>query len=164
MKVKSLLIYIMLFFIIPVVHYIPVICSDKFGFLTILSILPMYIISRKSPSLGLLSYISVFLLITLVSKYEGTRFLFINGLLGIFLGMLSHYLNKKILISLLMGIILYISINGMINTNNFSLLGSVYLNKVIFQYAIILFSLVFSFSTLMICDYLYRKIYYDENI
>ncbi|WP_122640987.1 hypothetical protein [Romboutsia sp. Marseille-P6047] len=41
------------------ISYIPIICSDKLEVITILNIIPVYIISRKSPSIDT-SYIFTF--------------------------------------------------------------------------------------------------------
>ncbi len=159
MKIKGQLIDLTLSIIVGlVISYIPIICSEKLAFITILSIIPIYIISRKSPSIGLISYILTFLLIAISNQTEGIRFLFINGLLGLFLGMFSYYIRKKVLMSLLMGGILYISINGMCNIVNINTINDFCLNTLMIQFIAILLCVLYSLITLIICDYLYKKI------
>lgn len=130
----------------------------------VLSTVPIYIISKKSPSTGLLTYIIVFLFILSTDYYHSIIFLFFYGLAGVFLGMFSHYLNKNILISIINGVILAISINGMNMTLRTSILSVQYSNGILLQGLILLFSIVCSFVMLVICNYIYDILYKMENI
>lgn len=130
----------------------------------VLSTVPVYIISKKSPSTGLLTYIIVFLFILSTDYYHSIIFLFFYGLAGVFLGMFSHYLNKNILISIINGVILAISINGMNMTLRTSILSVQYSNGILLQGLILLFSIVCSFVMLVICNYIYDILYKMENI
>ena len=78
--------------------------------------------------------------------------------------MLSHYLNKNILISIINGVILAISINGMNMTLTFSELGWQYSNGILIQFLILLLSIVFSFIMLLIYNYIYTTLYKTKNI
>ena len=78
--------------------------------------------------------------------------------------MFSHYSNKNILISIINGVILAISINGMNMTLRTSILSIQYSNGILLQGLILLFSIVCSFVTLVICNYIYDTLYKIENI
>lgn len=138
--------------------------SNLLTLFIIFSTVPIYIISKKSPSIGLLTYIVLFLSILLTDYYHSIIFLFFYGVIGVFLGMLSHYLNKNILISLINGVILAISINGMNTTLTTDFLRIQYSNGILLQSLILLLSIAFSFVTLVICNYIYDILYKIDNI
>ena len=146
-----------------------IMCISKFysnilPFILVLSTALIYIITRRSPSAGLLTYMGIFLLILLDSSYQSIVFLFFYGILGVFLGMFSHYLNKRILISILNGVILAISINGMYLTLGTSILSSQYTSGILLQCLILVFSILCSFITLIICNHIYNKFYKKDNL
>ena len=138
--------------------------SNVLTLFIVLSTVLIYIISKKSPSTGLLTYIIVFLFILSTDYYHSIIFLFFYGVIGVFPGMFSHYLNKNILISIINGVILAISINGMNMTLRTSILSIQYSNGILLQGLILLFSIVCSFVTLVICNYIYDTLYKIENI
>ena len=157
------------YLIISLISMAIIMCILKYysNFITlfiVLSTFPIYIISKKYPSLGLLAYIILFLFILSIDYYHSIIFLFFYGIIGIFLGMLSHYLNKNILISIINGVILAISINGMNMTLTFSELGWQYSNGILIQFLILLLSIVFSFIMLLIYNYIYTTLYKTKNI
>ena len=125
----------------------------------IFTTIPIYIISKKSPSIGLLTYIILFLSILLDDYYYSILFLFFYGIVGVFLGMLSHYLDKKFLISLINGVILFISINAINMTLTLTTLSNPYINTSFLQLIILLFSIFFSYIMLLICNYIYGKLF-----
>lgn len=158
MRIKYIVLGIVITIISFIINCIPILHSNIFTFTTILSTITIYIISRKSPSIGLLSYIASFLLISLIDSYQSIIFLFINGLLGIFLGMLRYYTENNKLVAILNGIILTISVNGM-----YSILGenSLYIqntNSILTQILICAFSLGYSLIMLLFCNYIYDKL------
>ena len=158
MKKKYLTIFLIS---VTMIMYILEFHPNVLNLFILLSTVPIYIISKKSPSAGLLIYIIVSLSILSADFYRGIVFLFFYGVIGVFLGMFSHYLNQNILISVLNGIILAISINGMNMTLR---LNIQYSNEILLQGLILFFSIVFSFVTLVICNYIYDILYKIENI
>ena len=74
---------------------IPCFFSELFIPVTIISTLPIYLISRIKPQIGMASYMAAALLISLISIHEGVFFLCTNGLLGFTLGMSLSKTKKK---------------------------------------------------------------------
>lgn len=73
----------------------PIFLSEMLVFLTIFSALPIYIISRINPKAGILSYFAASMLVMLLSIHEALFFLCTNGIVGISLGICSHYTKLK---------------------------------------------------------------------
>ena len=78
--------------------------------------------------------------------------------------MLSHYLDKKFLISLINGVILFISINAINMTLTLTTLSNPYINTSFLQLIILLFSIFFSYIMLLICNYIYGKLFKTKYI
>ncbi|WP_315115105.1 hypothetical protein [uncultured Clostridium sp.] len=74
----------------------PVLFSEIFVFLTVLSGFPMYVISKISPKVGVMAYAISALVILCLSVHESIFFLCTNGIVGLSLGATSYYTNKKL--------------------------------------------------------------------
>lgn len=74
---------------------IPVILSELFVFATMVSALPIYIISRINPQTGVIAYSAAAVLIFSVSTHEALFFLCTNGPVGLSLGIFNHYTKKR---------------------------------------------------------------------
>jgi len=158
MKYKNIVLSIVLMLISILIHFTHIVVDNFPLYMTLFSIIPIYIISRNDPSIGILAYICAFMIIFLLDYYEGLIFILLNGLLGIFLGMLSHYINKKLLISVITSIILFISINGIMIITNYTNIYIQGLNVLLFQFSVFIISIIISMTSLIICDYIYNKV------
>ena len=158
MKYKNIVLSIVLMLISILIHFTHIVVDNLPLYMTLFSIIPIYIISRNDPSIGILAYIGAFMIIFLLDYYEGLIFILLNGLLGIFLGMLSHYINKKLLISIITSIILFISINGIMIITNYTNIYIQGLNVLLFQFSVFIISIIISLTSLIICDYIYNKV------
>ena len=158
MKYKNIALSIVLMLISILIHFIHIIVDSLPIYITLFSIIPIYIISRNNPSIGILAYICSFIIIFLFDYYEGLIFILLNGLLGIFLGMLSHYINKKLLISIITSVVLFISINGIMIITNYTNIYIQSLNILLLQFSIFIISIIISLTSLIICDYIYNKV------
>ncbi|RKD30041.1 hypothetical protein [Thermohalobacter berrensis] len=94
-----------------VFQIIPAILGEIFIFMTIFSAFPIYFISRLSPKLGLIAYITTFFLVLLVSFHEAIFFLFTNGALGISLGIFRCHTSNKVIVSILSALTLTLSLS-----------------------------------------------------
>ena len=81
MKTKYLTLGALLAVVSAIFQCIPALFSEIFIFLTIFSSIPIYFIARKQPSIGILSYIISFMLISIISPHENIIFLFTIKLL-----------------------------------------------------------------------------------
>ena len=158
MKYKNIVLSIVLMLISILIHFTHIVVDNFPLYITLFSIIPIYIISRNDPSIGTLAYIGAFMIIFLLDYYEGLIFILLNGLLGIFLGMLSHYINKKLLISIITSIILFISINGIMIITKYTNIYIQGLNVLLFQFSVFIISIIISLTSLIICDYIYNKV------
>lgn len=159
MSIKSIQLGILSIILCIGIYYIPIGSQIYLNFFSILSIIPIYIITRKNPSIGLISYLVSFLSIGIINSYDNSMiFLLFHGLLGIFLGLFSHYRKNHIITSLITGGILYISINGYNYINTSYNMCNFNERYILTQLIILIFSIFFSLLTLSICEYVYNKI------
>jgi phage shock protein PspC (stress-responsive transcriptional regulator) len=137
---------------------IPVIFSELFVLTTMLSALPIYIISRINPKLGIVALIGAGIIIMSISTHKGLFFLCTNGPVGISLGTADYYFNKKALISLLSGVILTLTLSFMNYIIGIPVLGTSLPGNFIIQLTIIfLFSILYCFTYLHLARYIYNS-------
>lgn len=113
MNTKTIVIGSLLAAIAAIFQLIPVFLTEGLVFLTILSAIPIYLISIINPKVGLLSYIITGILVMIFSIHEGLFFLCTNGVVGMSLGMSSYYTKKKLIIWAISSITLTISLSIM---------------------------------------------------
>lgn len=95
MNTKDLAIGAMFAALAAAFQVVPAFFSEAFVFITMLSALPMYVISRKKPSIGLMSFFAATIVILLFSPHEGMFFVFTNGSIGLILGTSTYYFKAK---------------------------------------------------------------------
>lgn len=76
----------------------PYFYSELFVVFTMFSAVPIYIVSRINPKVGMLSYSSAGIIVMILRVHEGLFFLCTNGIIGMSLGICSYYTKKKVLI------------------------------------------------------------------
>lgn len=158
MKIKYLALGALMAVISSIFQCIPAFFSEIFIILTIFSSIPIYIITRKHSTLGFLSYIVTFILITFISPHENLIFLFTNGLLGFMLGFFNNYLDNKYLICTISGIILLLSINVVTFIIGINLIGFTYSFNLLSQCLILVFSFIYCFVLNFICSLIYKRV------
>jgi len=157
MKTRYLTLGALLAVVSAIFQCIPALFSEIFIFLTIFSSIPIYFMARKQPSIGILSYIVSFMLISTISPHENIIFLFTNGVVGLSLGLFSYYIDKKILVSLLSGLMLSISIcivNFIIGIN---IIGFSIKFAIIPLLCIYLFSFAYCLAFNVLCSFIYNR-------
>ncbi|MFL0245452.1 hypothetical protein [Candidatus Clostridium stratigraminis] len=138
---------------------IPVFLSELFVILTILSAVPIYIVSRLNPQVGLLSYFTASLLIMLISTHEGIFFLCTNGIIGISLGACSYYTKKKTIIWLISSVVLTITLSFMNYIIGISIFGINIPGGIIIQLAILfIFSVVYNIFYYSFSNFIFKLI------
>ncbi|MGL5328996.1 MAG: hypothetical protein ACRDD7_06985 [Peptostreptococcaceae bacterium] len=163
MKLKYILIIILAMFLSFIINCIPVIFIEIPIIVTVCSVVPIYVSTRQWPSIGLLSYIGTFLITIVIDYKAGVVFLFINGLLGIFIGTFIYYIENKYLICTLSGLVLSIGINGIRYTKDINSLESfIYMLDKFNQIELIVLSTIYSTAVYFICEYIYNKIINTE--
>ncbi|MFL0266758.1 hypothetical protein [Candidatus Clostridium radicumherbarum] len=142
---KTVVVGALLAVIAALFQVIPVFLSELFVILTILSAVPIYIVSRLSPKIGLLSYFTASMLIMLISTHEGIFFLCTNGIIGISLGICSYYTKKKTITWLISSVILTITLSIMNYGIGIPVFGTNIPGGIIIQLAILfIFSVVYN--------------------
>lgn len=91
----------------------PTLFSEAFVFFTIFSAVPIYIVSRINPKVGVLSYFVASMLVMLLSIHEGLFFLCTNGIVGISLGICSYYKKMKVITWFLSSLVLTVTLSIM---------------------------------------------------
>lgn len=158
MKTKYIILGGLLAVISAILQCIPAFLSEAFIFLTVLSTIPIYIIAKKQPTLGILSYIIAFILISFISPHENIMFIFTNGILGLSLGICNYFTDKKFLICSISTILLTFSIcivNFIIGIN---IIGFSFNLSFLPIVLIFLATSVYSFIFLVICKFFYKRI------
>lgn len=158
MKTKYLVLGGLLAIISVIFQCIPTFLSEAFIFLTVFSTVPIYIISKKQPIIGILSYIIAFILISFISSHENIMFIFTNGLVGISLGISDYYTSRILFICSISAILLTTSIfivNFVIGIN---LLGFSINTSYLSILLIFLASFIYSFVFLYVCRFFYKRI------
>lgn len=140
-----------------ILQLLPTTFGEIFIIATILSAIPIYILSRISPKVGLIGYIIAGILIIFFNMHEGLFFLFTNGLVGVSLGIFNYILESKLLISLLSGIVLTLSLSIVNFIIGFPVLGINLPGKLLTQISILMvFSIVYCFVYLYLANFVYN--------
>lgn len=163
---KAIIFSIILSIMAIIFQAIPALFSERFIFFTVLSTLPIYVLSRYNPRLGLFSYFAVGFLVMVFSVHEGTVFLLTNGIIGYVLGMCRHYIQRSSTIIIISSIILTATLGIMnylaeIPALKISVFGGVF-TQIILWFG---FSMLYCYSYLKIGNFLYgvlNRFYYLE--
>lgn len=132
----------------------PVLFSELFMFITVFSTIPIYIISRLKPRLGIGALIISGVVILFFSINQGLFFFFVHGSIGISLGVGGYYFNSKSIVTGASGLFLASTLSILNFGLNLSIFGSGIPGSTIIQIIIIIaFSLVYSFMYLNLLDY-----------
>jgi len=136
----------------------PVLLTEMFVLITMLSALPIYLISRIHPKLGLMASLAAFFIISIISVHEGLFFLLTNGPVGCSLGFGSHYFKKKINIIIFSSFILAVGLCIMnffigIPVFGFPMTGFIEIQLL----GILIFSFVYNLLYLKICNFIYDR-------
>lgn len=138
----------------------PVIFSEAFVFITILSTFPVYFVARINPRSGLLTFAATALLVTIVNIHEGIFFLCTNGILGLCLGICSYYKRNRLLTCFINALVLSTTLSLLSFIIGIPVFGMKTPMPFGIQLSIIfLFSFVYSFLLMNITDLVYRVIY-----
>jgi|GEM_PF-2533893 len=86
MEIQKFVIACMLTSITIIIEIIAVISGEGLIFLTILSVLPIYIIARIKPVYSIISYFCISLLLLFLSPHQMVFFALTNGFIGMYLG------------------------------------------------------------------------------
>lgn len=122
---------------------IPFFLTEILIFLTIFSSLPIYIVSRINPKVGVLTYIVASFIIMILSIHEGLFFLCTNGIIGISLGICQHYKTIKSITWLICSIVLTITLSIMNYGIGVPVFGSELPGTIIIQLGIIFLVSIF---------------------
>lgn len=142
-----------------VFQIIPVLFSEIFVFVTMLSALPIYMIAKMNPKIGVAGYITAAILITLFSVHEGMFFLCTNGVVGLALGGTHYYTNKRSIIFSISAILLTLALSMMTFIIGIPVFGFVINANIFIQVCILLiFSLVYSIFYFYVSNLVFKII------
>ncbi len=159
MKTKLIVLGGILSLVAVLFQSIPIFFSEIFIFATILSAIPIYIATRVDIKVGTLSYFVAGIIIMLLSIHEGTFFFCTNGILGLSLGILSNYVNKKTFISMFSGASLTVGLSILNFFIGIPVFGTEIPGSILIQLLIIFcFSSIYSFVYGFFADFIYKKV------
>lgn len=131
--------------------------GEIFVFASILSSIPIYILSRINPKVGIIGYMIAGLLIFLFNAHEGLFFLFTNGPVGFALGAFNYLFKSKTLISVFSGIVLTISLGTVNFIVGIPVFGINLPGNLISQICILLaFSVIYCFIYLLFASFIFN--------
>jgi len=138
---------------------IPVLFTEVFAFVTSLSALPVYFMSRVHPRTGVMVFFVSAALVMTISIHEGLFFLVVNGPVGLSLGIFHRFTKTKTTAALAASGILTVSlsiVNYALNVPVFSpgLRTSTGLGILI----LFLFSVVYCSLYINVADLFFRKV------
>ncbi len=141
---------------------VPVIFSPIFIVIAILSGLPIYLIAKLNPKIGLAAYVTAIFLIALVSAHGAMLFLCINGVVGLALGATHYYTDKKSTIILLATVALTITLTIGLSIMTFiigiPIIGFATTNVFIDISIIMIISLLYIIAYFYMSNYIFKKI------
>lgn len=136
---------------------LPAAFGEIFIIATILSAVPIYIMSRSNPKAGFTAYIITGVLIYTFNSHEGMFFLFTNGLVGFSIGAFSYITKSKIIISILSGVILTFSLAIVNFLIGIPVLGVNFPGSILIQIPVLMaFSIVYCFMYSLFADFTYN--------
>lgn len=158
-RTKTIVIGALMAAIAAVFQSLPVLFSEVFILLTIISAIPIYISSRINPLSGILSYIVAGTLIFFISTHEGLFFLCTNGIVGLALGLCRYYKLKMFLTIIVSMVIMTVALSIMNYGIGIPIFGAALPGPLMIQLLILLaFSAVYCFIYLMVSDAIYKRI------
>jgi len=151
-KVKEFTYACILTAVIIVIEVLAAATGEFLVVLTMASTLPIYIICRRSITLGIISYICVGVILLQINPHQLIFFIFTNGLLGISLGFCDKKIMHAVMSILISGIMLFI---GIIITVNLIGIFIIKWNTGIFAF---LFSCVYAAFYRFVARKVYEKL------
>lgn len=143
---------------------LPVFLSEAFIILTIFSSMPIYVICRIHPKIGITAAMVSFILISFLSTHEALLFIFTNAPIGISLGSLSHFNSKQLIVVSLTSIILSCSLCILNFIIGIPIFGAQIPGILLIQILIIsIFSLIYSFIYFYFSQIIYSKLFIFTN-
>lgn len=137
----------------------PIVLSELFVIVTMLSALPIYIITRLSFKNGIIAFIAVSIIVFTISPHEGIIFIFANGPIGLSIGGFSPICRSSRVVALFTSIILTLSlsiINFIIGINIFGidLPGNLFTKLVLIFLFMFIYSYIYMDLSKKVINYL----------
>lgn len=137
----------------------PAFLSEAFIMLTIFSAIPIYLVSRMNPKIGIITGIITFILIGFFSMHEALFFIFTNGTVGVSLGCFTHFTSKKAVFLPLSALVSTAALSMLNYVIGIPIFGVPIPGTFIVQILILLaFALVYCLIFTLFCEYVYRKL------
>lgn len=137
----------------------PYFFSEMLVLLTIFSGLPIYIISRINPKVGVLSYIVASAIIMFFTVHEGLFFLCTNGIIGLSLGICNYYTKRKSIIWIISSFILTLTLSIMNYGIGIPVFGGKIPGNMIIQLAILLcFSVIYNIVYYYFLNFIFKRL------
>lgn len=159
MNIKYITLGAILATIAAMFQLIPNFFSEMFVLFTVFSALPIYIMSRINPKVGILSYLVADFIIILFSVHEGLLFLFTNGMIGLSLGICCYFIKRKSIICIISSAILTIALCILNYGIGIPVFGGVIPGKIVIQLTILLgFSILYNIIYFFIASFIYNRL------
>jgi hypothetical protein len=158
-KTKIIIIGALMAAIAAIFQSLPLLATEAFVILTVLSALPIYMAARLNPFAGTLSFIVAAILIFLVSTHEALFFICTNGIVGLSLGICRCYKMRIPVILPLCSAILTIFLSIMNYGIGIPIFGTKIPGTIIIQIVtLFIFSLAYNFIYLVFADFIFKRL------
>lgn len=136
--------------------------SQAFILLTIFSALPIYIMTKINPKIGITGYVTAAFLIFLVSAHGAMLFLCTNGIVGVALGGAHYYTNKKSIIIAVATVALTVTLSIGLSVMTFiigiPIMGFAAKNIVVDIGILMICSLLYNIAYFYMSNYVFKKV------
>lgn len=148
-----------------VLQVLPGLLSTQAVLLTVLSALPIFIITRIQPILGPLAYWLAGLLLFVVAPQQSVFFILVNGPLGVLLGIGPLYSGDNRLISLITGMVVAINVGIILFGFQVQIFGAWLMGPLALQMAILaLISFLFCYAYLRLANLVLKQPFLEHQI
>lgn len=138
---------------------LPLFLSEAFAVLTMFSAIPVYIICRINPRIGISSTMVSFFLISLFTTHEALFFICTNGPIGASLGCCSHITSNKKFIIPISSFILSCTLSIMNFIIGIPIFGAPLPGTLVIQILVILvFSFIYSCIYLHLSNFIFKEL------
>lgn len=158
-KTKILVLGAMMACISAAFQTLPVFLSEAFIILTAFSAIPVYIISRMNPKIGISTAITSFIIIGFFSLHESMLFIFTNGTIGVSLGCFTYYTSKRTIIIPASAVILSATLSIANFAIGIPIFGAPIPATQLIQILIIIaFALCYCIMYSFLCEFIFKKL------
>lgn len=156
---RTLVLGVLLAGLAVIFQLMPVFLSEAVIFLTVLSTVPIYVIARTAPRIGITAYVITGIVISIINIHEGLIYVFTNGIIGLALGIGMYNTRNRVVVCALTALLLAVTLNFLHSFIGIPVLGIDLPEAFLVRMIILLvFSAVYAGIALCLLEQLMKKV------